>query len=170
MPSEEDEDMSSEKPPVDTNSLEELSCVKGGFSHVVTNPLGETSFGRQRVRLREQLHELAEELQRKNRELEGNEVGVEISRQTWGKLRSVTGGLAQRLCEQLRLVLEPMVATKLQGDYRSGKRLNMRRVIPYIASGFRKDKIWLRRTKPAKRDYQVMNESRLSLYLQICRH
>ena len=67
--------------------------------------------------------------------------------------------MSQRLCEQLRLVLEPMVATKLQGDYRSGKRINIRRVIPYIASGFRKDKIWLRRTKPARRDYQVCMNS-----------
>jgi midasin (ATPase involved in ribosome maturation) len=32
----------------------------------------------------------------------------------------------------------------------------MKKVISFIASGFRKDKIWLRRTKPAKRDYQVM--------------
>ncbi|KAG7301367.1 hypothetical protein JYU34_014305 [Plutella xylostella] len=31
----------------------------------------------------------------------------------------------------------------------------MRRVIPYIASHFRKDRIWLRRTKPAKRDYKI---------------
>ena len=29
-------------------------------------------------------------------------------------------------------------------------------VIPYIASGYRKDKIWLRRTRPNKRDYQVV--------------
>lgn len=29
-------------------------------------------------------------------------------------------------------------------------------VIPYIASQFRKDKIWLRRTRPSKRQYQVM--------------
>lgn len=29
-------------------------------------------------------------------------------------------------------------------------------VIPYIASQFRKDKIWLRRTKPAKREYQIV--------------
>ena len=29
-------------------------------------------------------------------------------------------------------------------------------VIPYIASGFRKDKIWLRRTKRNKRQYQVV--------------
>ena len=43
-----------------------------------------------------------------------------------------------------------------RGDYRSGKRLNMRKVIPYIASQFRKDKIWLRRTKPSKRQYQIM--------------
>jgi hypothetical protein len=29
-------------------------------------------------------------------------------------------------------------------------------IIPYIASQFRKDKIWLRRTKPSKRQYQVV--------------
>ena len=44
----------------------------------------------------------------------------------------------------------------LQGDYRTGKRLNMRKVIPYIASQFRKDRIWLRRTKPAQRNYQIV--------------
>ena len=43
-----------------------------------------------------------------------------------------------------------------RGDYRTGKRLNMRKVIAYIASEFRKDKIWLRRTKPSKRQYQIM--------------
>ncbi len=32
----------------------------------------------------------------------------------------------------------------------------MKKVIPYIASQFRKDKIWLRRTKPSKRQYQIM--------------
>lgn len=32
----------------------------------------------------------------------------------------------------------------------------MRKVIPYIASQFRKDKIWLRRTKPSKREYQII--------------
>ena len=74
----------------------------------------------------------------------------------WSRYRSASAPLALRLCEQLRLVLEPLVASKLAGDYRSGKRINMRRVIPYIASGYRKDKIWLRRTKPAKRAYQVL--------------
>lgn len=29
-------------------------------------------------------------------------------------------------------------------------------IIPYIASQFRKDKIWLRRTKPSKRQYHVV--------------
>ena len=63
---------------------------------------------------------------------------------------------ANRLCEQLRLILEPTLRTRLQGDYRTGKRINMKKVIDFVASGFRKDKIWLRRAKPAKRDYQVM--------------
>jgi hypothetical protein len=43
----------------------------------------------------------------------------------------------------------------MKGDYRTGKRLNMKKIIPYIASQFKKDKIWLRRSKPAKREYQV---------------
>ncbi|KAL8000860.1 putative AAA+ ATPase domain, midasin, P-loop containing nucleoside triphosphate hydrolase [Plasmopara halstedii] len=74
----------------------------------------------------------------------------------WAKYTALTAGASQRLCEQLRLVLEPMLRAKLQGDYRTGKRINMRKVIPYIASQFRKDKIWLRRTCPSKRQYQVM--------------
>ncbi|XP_074663211.1 midasin-like [Tubulanus polymorphus] len=74
----------------------------------------------------------------------------------WYKYDAVTSSLSQELCEQLRLVLEPSRCTKLKGDYRTGKRLNMRKVIPYIASQFRKDKIWLRRTKPSKRQYQIL--------------
>lgn len=35
-------------------------------------------------------------------------------------------------------------------------RVSPPQVIPYIASQFRKDKIWLRRTRPSKRQYQVM--------------
>ena len=32
----------------------------------------------------------------------------------------------------------------------------MRRIIPYIASNFQNDRIWLRRTKPSRRDYQIL--------------
>uniref|UniRef100_A0A3Q2D7A0 Midasin n=1 Tax=Cyprinodon variegatus TaxID=28743 RepID=A0A3Q2D7A0_CYPVA len=73
----------------------------------------------------------------------------------WLRYQTLTSALSQQLCEQLRLILEPTQAAKLRGDYRTGKRLNMRKVIPYIASQFRKDKIWLRRTKPSKREYQI---------------
>eukprot|EP00732_Lithocolla_globosa_P005304 Lithocolla_globosa_v1_NODE_5415_length_1243_cov_3.764310.p1 type:complete len:346 gc:universal NODE_5415_length_1243_cov_3.764310:1243-206(-) len=74
----------------------------------------------------------------------------------WRTLQNTTHELSFELCEQLRLILEPTLATKLKGDYRTGKRLNMRKIIPYIASQFKKDKIWLRRTKPSKRQYQVL--------------
>ncbi|KAF6161328.1 hypothetical protein GIB67_009215 [Kingdonia uniflora] len=67
-----------------------------------------------------------------------------------------TTRLSQELAEQLRLVMEPTLASKLQGDFRTGKRISMKRVIPYIVSDFRKDKIWLRRNQPNKRDYQVV--------------
>lgn len=78
------------------------------------------------------------------------------AREQWSLLTATHKSDCIRLCEQLRLVLEPTLASRLQGDYRTGKRINMRRVISYVASGFRKDKIWMRRTKPSKRDYQVM--------------
>ncbi|AQK86708.1 ribosome export associated1 [Zea mays] len=78
------------------------------------------------------------------------------SNAVWKNLELATMKLSQELAEQLRLVMEPTLASKLQGDYRTGKRINMKKVIPYIASHFRRDKIWLRRTKPNKRNYQVV--------------
>lgn len=78
------------------------------------------------------------------------------ARAEWFNIQGETQSLSRRLCEKLRLVMEPLVASKLRGDYRTGKRINMKRVIGYIASGYRKDKIWLRRTKPSKRDYRVL--------------
>ena len=74
----------------------------------------------------------------------------------WLNICGHTRNLSSSLAEQLRLILEPTKATKFKGDFRTGKRLNMRKIIPYIASGFRKDRIWLRRTKPSSREYQVI--------------
>lgn len=88
-----------------------------------------------------------------------NEIDKEMlikSQYLWQLYELSTRDLSLRLCEQLRMILEPLVASRLQGDYKSGKRINMRKIIPYIASDYRKDKIWLRRTKPSKRNYQIL--------------
>lgn len=81
---------------------------------------------------------------------------LDDARDLWRSNETLTQESAMALCEQLRLILEPTQATKLRGDFKTGKRLNMKRIIPYIASQFKKDKIWMRRTKPSKRQYQVM--------------
>lgn len=83
-------------------------------------------------------------------------VKAEGGEDRWRQYASMTSDLSYALCEQLRLILEPTLATRLQGDFRTGKRLNMRKIIPYIASEYTKDKIWLRRTKPSRREYQVL--------------
>lgn len=83
-------------------------------------------------------------------------IEINDARDLWKTSELATQELASGLCEQLRLILEPTLATKLKGDYKTGKRLNMKRIISYIASDFRKDKIWLKRTKPSKRQYQIM--------------
>jgi len=75
--------------------------------------------------------------------------------QLWARFEALTAPLAGELCEQLRLILEPQLAARMQGDYATGKRLNMRKIIPYLASDFRRDKIWLRRSKPSVRKYQA---------------
>ncbi|KAJ3358451.1 hypothetical protein GGF32_000407 [Allomyces javanicus] len=78
------------------------------------------------------------------------------SHELWFQYKTLTHNYALQLTEQLRLILEPTQAAKLTGDYKTGKRLNMKKIIPYIASDFKKDKIWLRRTKPSKRQYQIL--------------
>lgn len=74
----------------------------------------------------------------------------------WSHYESVTNDLSLSLTEQLRLILAPTLATKLRGDFRTGKRLNIKRIIPYIASQYKRDKIWMRRSIPSKRNYQIM--------------
>ena len=81
---------------------------------------------------------------------------LQEAEQLWTQLEYLTQPYVFELCEQLRLLLEPTQRTKYSGDYRTGKRLNMKRIIPYIASDFRKDRIWLRRLKPSKRQYQLI--------------
>jgi hypothetical protein len=44
-------------------------------------------------------------------------------------------GLVGELAEQLRLILEPTLASRLAGDYRSGKRINMKKVRRGAAAG-----------------------------------
>lgn len=63
---------------------------------------------------------------------------------------------SNKLCELIKSVLEQKQMSDLKGDFRTGKKLNMKRVIPYIASNYRKDKIWLRKTTPDEKDYKIM--------------
>jgi midasin len=78
------------------------------------------------------------------------------ARQQWTHYEALTRDLSLSLTEQLRLILAPTLATKMRGDFRTGKRLNIKRIIPYIASQYKRDKIWMRRSVPSKRSYQVM--------------
>ncbi|KAI5302664.1 hypothetical protein KEM56_000474, partial [Ascosphaera pollenicola] len=83
-------------------------------------------------------------------------IPAEEARRLWSHYESSTHDLSLSLTEQLRLILAPTMATKLRGDFRTGKRLNIKRIIPYIASQFKRDKIWMRRSVPSKRSYQIM--------------
>lgn len=46
----------------------------------------------------------------------------------WSRYERVTTRLSQELAEQLRLIMEPNMASKLEGDYKTGKRINMKKV------------------------------------------
>ncbi|KAK1027794.1 AAA ATPase midasin [Friedmanniomyces endolithicus] len=83
-------------------------------------------------------------------------LSLQEARQLWSEHEASTRNLALILTEHLRLVLHPTQATKMRGDFRTGKRLNIKRIIPYIASSYKRDKIWMRRSVPSKRSYQIM--------------
>ncbi|KAI1334176.1 hypothetical protein F5Y15DRAFT_421135 [Xylariaceae sp. FL0016] len=78
------------------------------------------------------------------------------SLQQWTTFQGKTHPLSLSLTSQLRLILTPSQSTKLSGSYRTGKRLNIKRIIPYIASSYKRDKIWMRRAIPTKRSYQIL--------------
>lgn len=81
---------------------------------------------------------------------------AEEARRLWSHYENLTRDLSFSLTEQLRLILAPTLATTMRGDFRTGKRLNIKRIIPYIASQYKRDKIWMRRSIPSKRNYQIM--------------
>ncbi|CAD6195225.1 unnamed protein product [Caenorhabditis auriculariae] len=101
---------------------------------------------------------VAQEEEPENPSGEKNQIPTENenAESQWAAMSRTVSMLSAELAENLRLILEPQRASKMQGDYRSGKRLNMRRLIPYIASEYRKDRIWMRRTKRAQREYQIL--------------
>ncbi|GIZ45466.1 hypothetical protein CKM354_000863100 [Cercospora kikuchii] len=81
---------------------------------------------------------------------------IEDARKEWTDHENRTRNMAIVLTEHLRLILQPTQATKMRGDFRTGKRLNIKKIIPYIASSYKRDKIWMRRSVPSKRTYQIM--------------
>ena len=137
--------------------------VDGGLTRDQITDVRETTIGEQPSpndpshsgvpRLDEQV---SEDVEAELRSWQANDYPSEGAQNMWRLYESLTHDLSYALCEQLRLILEPTQATRLKGDYRTGKRLNMKKIIPYIASEYTKDKIWLRRTKPSQREYQVL--------------
>ncbi|ANQ06647.1 Uncharacterized protein PCOAH_00007910 [Plasmodium coatneyi] len=74
----------------------------------------------------------------------------------YDQINNETEVMSSQLCEQLKIILEPTVRNKYQGDYKSGKKLNIKKLVNYFASDFRNNKIWKRRTKLNKRDYNIV--------------
>lgn len=78
------------------------------------------------------------------------------SNHSWHSIEPQLRVRAFNLSEELRCIFKPTKVAAMKGDYRTGKRLNMRKVVSYVASNYRKDKIWLRRADPSQRDYEIM--------------
>ncbi|CDR96456.1 ATPase associated with various cellular activities (AAA) family protein, putative [Babesia bigemina] len=74
----------------------------------------------------------------------------------WHQYRDETSAISTNLCEQMRMILEPSLKSSLQGDYKTGKRISIKKLMAFIASNYQRDKIWLRRSKPNKRDNRVV--------------
>lgn len=75
---------------------------------------------------------------------------------------------SEKLILMLRNILESNKYSKFIGDYKSGKKLNLKRLIPYIASDYRKDKIWMKRRRSDKKEYiiRIFIDNSKSMYNQ----
>ncbi|KAL8274975.1 hypothetical protein Esti_001031 [Eimeria stiedai] len=74
----------------------------------------------------------------------------------WHLLENRTAASAAALSESLRLVLQPTATGGWEGGYRSGKKLSLRRVLAFVASSQRDDRLWLRRRRPRGLQYRVL--------------
>ncbi|EKX73409.1 ATPase family member protein [Theileria equi strain WA] len=90
-----------------------------------------------------------ENMESQDQPLQGDSQG------TWKQYQEETAVVSTTLCEQMRIILEPTKSGSMQGDYKTGKRISIKKLMTFIASNYQRDKIWLRRTKPSKRDYCI---------------
>ncbi|KAI1760137.1 midasin [Hypoxylon sp. FL1150] len=131
-----------------------VSTRQGAYNRETTPPTGgETSLEDEEEEIQETSTQLSiTHLTEPN--IEERDFGEAMHQ--WTTFQSKTHPLSLSLTSQLRLILTPSQSTKLSGSYRTGKRLNIKRIIPYIASSFKRDKIWMRRAIPTKRSYQIL--------------
>ncbi|CRG95848.1 dynein-related AAA-type ATPase, putative [Plasmodium gallinaceum] len=91
----------------------------------------------------------------KNEKLHYDNFNLEYEK-IYDQINNETEIMSSQLCEQLKIILEPTVRNKYEGDYKSGKKLNIKKLVNYFASDFRNNKIWKRKTKLNKRDYNIL--------------
>lgn len=60
-----------------------------------------------------------------------------------------------KLINLLQIVFESNKQNKYKGEYKSGKKLNLKKIVPYIASNYQKDKIWMKRQRNDKKNYNL---------------
>ncbi|TGJ85619.1 hypothetical protein E0Z10_g3140 [Xylaria hypoxylon] len=130
-----------------------VTTHQGGYNRDVTPPPGGAPTSEA---IEETIEETSTQLSSTHLEPELQLRDYEQSMQQWTNFQSKTHPLSLSLTSQLRLILTPSQSTKLSGAYRTGKRLNIKRIIPYIASSYKRDKIWMRRAIPTKRSYQIL--------------
>ncbi|KAK2196048.1 bifunctional P-loop containing nucleoside triphosphate hydrolase/AAA+ ATPase domain/ATPase [Babesia duncani] len=86
----------------------------------------------------------------------------------WRYYQSETLGAAVALCEQLKIILEPTDRGGLEGFYKTGKRISIRKLMSFIASNYQRDRIWMRRTRLSKHDYHIILALDNSKSMQEC--
>jgi MoxR-like ATPase len=74
----------------------------------------------------------------------------------WSLLESRHENTIAALSRRLEPILEYNQLTRFAGDFRTGKRLHMRRLIDYVASNYTRDRIWMRRVRPDRRQYDIV--------------
>ena len=85
-----------------------------------------------------------------------NELNIQSFEQVLVESRTFINYHANILCERIKSILVNKDQTEYRGDFKSGKKLNIKKIMPFIASGYWKNKIWMKKQESEQIKYWII--------------
>ncbi|MEN2500289.1 MAG: AAA ATPase midasin [Marteilia pararefringens] len=86
----------------------------------------------------------------------GFNISEENAKSLWIELSNEVINDSYLLGEKIKAYLQPNSMKRYKKGFKSGKKLNIQKLIQYVASNYQKDRIWMKRVRPTKLTYRTL--------------